>query len=76
MGSVDIDRNRDGLALTVAAARSLRRTTQTNGILGRQRVGPGRRQGEDGHVDALGVHRRDPARTEVFQALLDGRPSR
>ena len=70
MGSVDNDRNRRRVAVDGGGGNVVRGAAQTHGILGRERVGSGRGQGEDRHVDALGVHGRDSACTEVLQALL------
>ena len=70
IGSVDSDRNRDGWLLTAAAATSFAARLNRTALLGRQRLGSGRRQGEDRHVDALSVHGRDPACTQVFETLL------
>ena len=48
----------------------VRGAAQPHGVLGRERLSSGRRQGEDRHVDALRVHGCDSARTEVLESLL------
>ncbi|AEK44188.1 hypothetical protein RAM_28555 [Amycolatopsis mediterranei S699] len=59
-------RSRVGCRLTASAAMSLARLLSVRGL---QRVCPGWRQREDLHVDALGVHRRDPGVAEVVETL-------
>jgi hypothetical protein len=49
--------------------RVVRGAAQPQGLIGRQRMRPGRGQGQDRDVDALRVHRGDPALPQIFQPL-------